>query len=141
MLKHVKDCLASLLLRAKDSETGFSSETSIPAATEYPKLLQTAFMRKQIVISSTKATGEHPAGEILLHMKLSESRHTTSSSGLPPWCKIEYTLVQAAFHLFLSKIILNIAGNMYNFKWHYSTSEEPYNIDVVSSDAGFAVIN
>lgn len=57
LLKHGKDCLASLLLRPKNSETGFSSETSIPAATEYPKLLQTVFMRKQIVTSSTKATG------------------------------------------------------------------------------------
>lgn len=37
------------------------------------------------------------------------------------------------------KCILNIAGNVYNFKWYYSTSEEPYNIDVVTSDAGFAV--
>lgn len=45
-LKHGKDCLASLLLRPKDSETEFSSETSIPAATEYPKLLYTFFMRK-----------------------------------------------------------------------------------------------
>lgn len=40
---------------------------------------------------------------------------------------------------FLSKIILNIAGNVYNFKWYYSTSEDPYNINVVASDAGFAV--
>lgn len=40
---------------------------------------------------------------------------------------------------FLSKIILNIAGNVYHFKWYYSTSEEPYNINVVASDAGFAV--
>lgn len=30
---------------------------------------------------------------------------------------------------------------MYNFKWHYSTFEEPYNIDTVASDAGFAVID
>lgn len=30
---------------------------------------------------------------------------------------------------------------MYNFKCHYSTSEEPYNIDVVASTAGFAVIS
>lgn len=72
---------------------------------------------------------------------MSEPRHTTSSLGLPPQYKIEYTLVQAAFHLILSKIILNIAGNMYNFKWHFSTSEEPYNVDVVASDAGFAVIS
>lgn len=57
MLKHGKDCLASLLLRPKDSETGFSSETSTPAAIEYPKVFQTAFMRKLIVTSSTKATG------------------------------------------------------------------------------------
>lgn len=55
--------------------------------------------------------------------------------------QIEYTLVQAAFHLILSKIILHIAGNMYYFKWHFSTSEEPYNVDVVASDAGFAVIS
>lgn len=30
---------------------------------------------------------------------------------------------------------------MYNFKWHYSTFEEPYNTDVIASDAGFAVID
>ncbi|KAF2986221.1 hypothetical protein EK904_009749 [Melospiza melodia maxima] len=65
MLKHGKDCLASLLLRAKDSETGFSSETSIPAATEYPKLLQTAFMSKQIVTSSTKQLGASSWTELL----------------------------------------------------------------------------
>lgn len=57
MLKHGKDFLASLLLRPKDLETGFSSETSIPVATEYPKLLQTFFMRKLVVSSSTRASG------------------------------------------------------------------------------------
>lgn len=38
-------------------------------------------------------------------------------------------------------MILNIAGNMCNFKWCYSTFEEPSTIDVVASDAGFAVID
>lgn len=38
-------------------------------------------------------------------------------------------------------MILNIAGNMCNFKWRYSTFEEPSTIDVVASDAGFAVID
>lgn len=57
MLKHGKNYLASLLLTPKDLETGFSSEASIPVATEYPKLLQTFFMRKLIVTSSTKGIG------------------------------------------------------------------------------------
>lgn len=72
---------------------------------------------------------------------MSRPRCSTSGSGLPPWYKIEHTLVQAAFHLLIFKMILNIAGNMCNFKWRYSTFEEPSTIDVVASDAGFAVID
>lgn len=57
MLKYVKDCLASLLLRPKYSETASSSEERVPVATEYLKLFQRFFRRKLTVTNSTKTIG------------------------------------------------------------------------------------
>lgn len=36
-------------------------------------------------------------------------------------------------------MIFSITGNMQDFKWHYSTSKEPYNSAVVASDAAAAI--